>query len=51
MLNQNKDEVKELQEFMEQDKIINNYLEVTEDEGKIVNSFIDRYIYSQKSKE
>ena len=43
MVSNNKDDIYDLIDFMNKDKEENNYLTITDDEGKILHSFIGRY--------
>lgn len=49
MVSNNKDDIDELIDFIEQDKIQSNFLNITDDEAKILNSFINRYTIAQKN--
>lgn len=43
MVNNNKDDIRELIDYIEKDKYDNDYLTITDDEAKILNQFINRY--------
>lgn len=43
MISNNKDDLRELIDFIEKDRIENDYLNITDDEAKLLNSFVNRY--------
>lgn len=51
MVNNNKDDIRELIDYIERDKYDNDYLTITDDEAKILNQFINRYTLAQKNQE
>lgn len=43
MISNNKDDLRELIDFIEKDRIDNDYSNITDDEAKMLNSFVNRY--------
>lgn len=43
MVNNNKDDIKELIEYIDNDNKENEYISITDDEAKVLNTFISRF--------